>query len=202
MAEPDKKILVLFAHPSLEESRVNKQVLALLSNMEHVTVRDLYELYPEYELDRQEEQIALIEHDVVIFQHPLYWYSAPPMIKHWIDEVLEFNWAYGPRGTMLKGKWMMNSISAGGSPEAYEANGSNHYSIREFLRPFEQTARLCGMHYLPPFAIMSSYRQTEETIQSHLSDLERLVDQLKSGTFDLKAYEQADFINEVNPANE
>ncbi len=51
----------------------------------------------------------------------------------------------------LVGKKMLNVISYGGSQEAYQTDGTSRYSINQFLAPFDQTAVLCRMTYLPPF---------------------------------------------------
>ena len=87
-----------------------------------------------------------------IFQHPFYWYSSPALVKEWIDLVLEHGFAYGQSGRALEGKIMMNAITTGGPDEAYQKGGYNRFTIREFLAPFDQTARLCQMRYLAPFA--------------------------------------------------
>jgi len=79
-------------------------------------------------------------------------------MKQWIDVVLQYGWAYGPNGFALKGKYCLNALTAGGPREVYSPKGKNHYTINEFLRPFEQTANLCGMHYLPTFVITGANR--------------------------------------------
>ena len=80
-------VLVLFAHPALETSRINRRLAEAPQSLEGVTLRDLYEVYPDFDVDVEAEQASLLEHDVVVFQHPLYWYSAPPLLKQWQDLV-------------------------------------------------------------------------------------------------------------------
>jgi len=159
-----KSILVVFAHPRLEKSRTNAVLLRSISHLPHVTVRDLYEEYPDYNIDIGREKEYLIGHDIIIWHHPFFWYSCPPLLKQWIDMVLEIGWAYGPGGTALKGKLCFNAITTGGAREAYSREGRNRFSLREFLVPFEQTARLCQMTYLPPFAVQGTHRLTQEAI--------------------------------------
>ena len=89
---------------------------------------------------------------------PFYWYSAPAIIKEWLDLVLEHDWAYGAKGTKLHGKFMMQAISTGGPEHFYKPQGKNRFEIRELLNPFNQTAYLCGMAYLEPFAIFVGRR--------------------------------------------
>lgn len=146
-----KNILILFAHPAYQRSRANKQLIEAVSDLESVTVHDLYEAYPDFFIDVPSEQQRLLEHDVIVFHHPFYWYSSPALLKEWQDLVLEHGFAYGQGGTALHGKALMSAVTTGGSAEAYTASGTNRYEMHEFLRPFEQTAHLCGMDYLPPY---------------------------------------------------
>jgi glutathione-regulated potassium-efflux system ancillary protein KefG len=129
-----------------------------LEDVEGVTVRDLYELYPTLAIDVRAEQEALVAHDVIVFQHPFYWYSCPAILKEWQDLVLEHGWAYGEGGTQLQGKITFNAVTTGGPESAYRHGGYNRFTVREFLSPWDQTAHLCGMRYIAPFAIHASLR--------------------------------------------
>jgi glutathione-regulated potassium-efflux system ancillary protein KefG len=155
------KILVIFAHPKISDSIVQVQMLEAIRNLEGVTIHDLYAAYPDFLIDVDREQALLLEHDLVVLQHPFYWYSSPAIIKEWLDLVLEHNWAYGNRGTKLHGKFMMQAISTGGPEHYYSSKGKNRFEIRELLNPFNQTAFLCGMAYLEPFAIFLGRRIPE-----------------------------------------
>uniref|UniRef100_UPI0030DDDD5A NAD(P)H-dependent oxidoreductase n=1 Tax=uncultured Roseivirga sp. TaxID=543088 RepID=UPI0030DDDD5A len=97
-----QSILVLFAHPKFEHSKTNKALVSKIQNREGVTFHDLYELYPDFNIDLQREKELLTKHDVIIWHHPFYWYNCPPLMKQWMDVVLEFNWAYGPQGNALE----------------------------------------------------------------------------------------------------
>ena len=162
-----KKILVLFSHPKFEKSRANTALVSYIQDMEGVTFHDLYERYPDFHIDVDAEKELLTAHDIIIWHHPLYWYSCPPLMKQWIDMVLEFGWAYGPEGNALNGKTCLNVITTGGSKEVYCAQGSNSFTINEFLRPFEQTATLCGMQYYPPFTVMGTHQLSNEQLDTH-----------------------------------
>lgn len=175
-----KKILVLFCHPKYESSRVNIALINHIYNKEHVTVHDLYEHYPDFHIDVAAEKELLLKHDVIIWHHPFYWYSCPPLMKQWIDLVLEFNWAYGPKGTALKNKICLNAITTGGSKEVYCSSGYNSYTISEFLRPFEQTANLCGMTYFPPFAVMGTHNLSDEDLETHKTNYGKVIDMLQT----------------------
>lgn len=151
-----KKTLLLFAHPNFGESRANAALLAAVSDLEDLTVHDLYAEYPDFLIDVRREQELLERHERIVLQHPFYWYSTPALVKEWFDLVLEYGWAYGSEGTKLEGKRLLSAITTGGGREAYCSEGYNHYSVAELLRPIEQTARLCAMVYEEPFVVFGA----------------------------------------------
>src|ERR1044071_10222619 len=102
------RVLILFAHPALEKSRVHSRLVHHCKHLECVTFHDLYQSYPEFDIDVKREQSLLLKHDIIIWQHPFYWYSSPPILKQWQDLVLEHGWAYGSGGDKLSGKWIFN----------------------------------------------------------------------------------------------
>lgn len=150
-----RSILVLYAHPNPAKSLAQKHLHAAIENMEGVVIRDLYRLYPHFTIDTEQEQDALRHADLIIFQHPLYWYSCPPLLKEWQDAVLEQGFAYGPGGTALQNKDFLQVISFGDRETAYQRNGGNRFTISELLRPFEATAHLCGLHYHRPLTVQA-----------------------------------------------
>lgn len=175
-----KKILILFAHPRFEQSRTNKVLVQGIKNKSGVTFHDLYEQYPDFHIDIPFEKQLLEAHDIIIWHHPFYWYSCPPLMKQWIDLVLEYGWAYGPNGAALKGKKCLQIVTTGGSRKVYCSEGKNIYTVNEFLRPFEQTARLCGMEYLPPFAVMGTHQLTLEDLNKFAQQYHQIIDFLQN----------------------
>ena len=176
-----KQVLILFAHPSLHRSEANKPLLQASCELDHVTVVDLYQEYPNFAIDIEREQQRLRDHDVVVFMFPLYWYSTPSILKEWQDLVLEYGFAYGKSGTALEGKQFLCAITAGGAEKAYHADGYNHFTIRELLQPLEQMADLTGMRYIPPFALFGSRTAHEEgRIEKHVKRWQLLVQTLIS----------------------
>lgn len=87
------RVLILFAHPNLQSSRVHRRLIDRVPALPDVTFHDLYEAYPRLDIDIEREQELVEDHDVVIFQHPFFWYSTPPILKQWEDLVLEHGWA-------------------------------------------------------------------------------------------------------------
>jgi glutathione-regulated potassium-efflux system ancillary protein KefG len=154
MAKP--RILVTLAHPDLASSRANKRLLEVARDIEGVTVNDLYARYPDFKIDVKREQQLLLDHDLLVLQFPFYWYSCPALLKEWEDRVLEQGFAFPPGvGDALKGKHWLTVTTAGGSEDAYRSGGFNNYTMSELLRPFQQTANLCGMVWHPPFVVHS-----------------------------------------------
>jgi glutathione-regulated potassium-efflux system ancillary protein KefG len=151
------RVLLLFAHPALEKSRVHRTLLERRPSRDDLTFHDLYEAYPRLDIDVAREQALLLEHDWVVFQFPFYWYSTPPLLKQWQDLVLEHGWAYGSRGKALRGKRAAWAVSTGGGAEAYEPEGYNRFTVRQLMAPLEQTVRLCGMTFLPPWVVYGTH---------------------------------------------
>lgn len=175
------RVLILFAHPALQKSRVNQELIRRIPDRPDVTFVDLYEEYPDFMVDVPEQQALLEAHEVVVLMHPFYWYSVPPLLKQWIDLVLEHGWAYGSQGNALRGKALVNAITAGGGESAYQPEGYNRFTVRQFLTPIEQTARLCGMRYLPPWVVFGTHRLGPESIQRAAERFEAFVNWLAGG---------------------
>ncbi len=127
------------------------------------------------------KQQLLTSHDLIVFQHPLYWYSSPALLKEWQDLVLEYGFAYGEKGTALQGKRLLSVLSAGGPQDAYTKVGYNRFTLRELLTPFEQTARLCGMEYLTPFVVHNSRALANDEIERHAAEYRQRLEALRDG---------------------
>ena len=190
------RILVLFAHPALEKSRVNRRLMAAVRDLPGVTFHDLYEAYPEFDIDVQKEQSLLVEHDVIVLQHPFFWYSTPALLKEWQDLVLEHGWAYGSEGRMLEGKRALSVVTTGGREPAYQPDGHNRFTMRQFLTPIEQTFRLCGVEYLPPFVVHGTHGMTAEEVRSHADDYRQLLGALRENRVSMVGLEELPRINQ------
>jgi glutathione-regulated potassium-efflux system ancillary protein KefG len=154
------RILLLFAHPAYERSRVHRRLVAAVQSLPGITFHDLYEAYPDFDIDVRREQSLLLEHDVLVVQCPFYWYSVPPLVKQWEDLVLEHGWAYGSHGKALVGKQWLQMVSAGGSENAYSPQGRNRMSVEALLAPLEKTAQLCNMEWLAPHVVHGTHAMT------------------------------------------
>ncbi len=117
------KIMVIIAHPQLNHSRANQTWILELKKHANIDVRDLYQEYPDWKIDREREQQLLLQYDRVVFQFPFYWYSSPPLLKKWFDDVLTYGWAFGPGGDHLKGKEFIVATTTGGTESGYRSGG-------------------------------------------------------------------------------
>jgi glutathione-regulated potassium-efflux system ancillary protein KefF len=189
-------ILLLLAHPDLAHSRVHAALRKALSRDAggraldtaggrprwpageglRWNLRDLYALYPDYCIDVAAEQAALKAARLVVWLHPLHWYGMPPLLKLWVDEVFSYGWAYGPGGTQLAGKDLWLVVSTGGTEASYRPDGHNRFFIDAFWPPYEQTAQLAGMRFLPPLVLHGAHHVTADEIDQHV---ETLVDHLR-----------------------
>ncbi|MRH99457.1 NAD(P)H oxidoreductase [Kriegella sp. EG-1] len=191
-----KKVLILFSHPKFEKSRVNSSLVHHIKDKSNVTFHDLYEQYPDFHIDVAKEKELLNQHDIIIWHHPFYWYSCPPLMKQWIDMVLEFNWAYGPEGKALHDKICLNVITTGGSKAVYCSEGYNSFTVKQFLRPFEQTAILCGMVYFPPFAVMGTHNLSDKALDNYKINYGKLIDLLQNNLAP-NDFKNHSFLNEI-----
>lgn len=149
MSQP-AKVLLLYAHPESQDSVANRVLLKPATQLSNVTVHDLYAHYPDFFIDIPREQALLREHEVIVFQHPLYTYSCPALLKEWLDRVLSRGFASGPGGNQLAGKYWRSVITTGEPESAYRYDALNRYPMSDVLRPFELAAGMCRMHWLSP----------------------------------------------------
>ena len=163
------KVLVIAAHPQLDQSRATRALMQAAAHLDssHVQVRDLYALYPDYFIDVATEQALLQEAKLLVWLHPVHWYAMPPLLKLWLDEVFGFGWAYGPGGRALAGKDLWLAASTGGPQESYRPDGYNRYFFDAFLHPCEQTAALCGMRWLPPLVLHGAHLADTSALAAH-----------------------------------
>lgn len=166
MSQPPK-VLLLYAHPEAQDSVANRVLLQPAQHLEHVTVHDLYAHYPDFFIDIPHEQQLLREHQVIVFQHPLYTYSCPALMKEWLDRVLARGFANGAGGNVLRGKHWRSVITTGEPEEAYRSGGFHRYPMEDILRPFELTAEMCHMHWLPPMVFYWARRQPAATLREY-----------------------------------
>ena len=195
-SEAMPRILVLHAHPAPNKSQANRRLLDAARRVGGVTVRELYEEYPDFLIDVPREQRLMESHDVLVLQHPLFWYSAPALVKEWLDLVLQPGWAYGDGGRALHGKFWIQAVTCGGSLDFYCSAGRHGRTVRDFLLPFEQTARLCGMRFLAPFVMHGVGTMTDAVpMEAHAAEYARVLEALRDDGIDWEAAATGPWLN-------
>lgn len=173
-------LLLLSAHPYPDRSRANRALLTATRGLERVHVHSLYDLYPDFGIDVRRERELLVEASVIVWQHPLYWYSVPGLLKHWFDKVLTRGFAYGEGGVALCGKKCLWVPTTGGEPSAFSETGMHGRPFEEFVPVIEQTAKFCGMQWEPPFVVHGAHRISEEAmaerVAAYKTTLQELLD--------------------------
>ena len=190
------RLLVYYAHPGHRHSNANRAMVEQARGVDGISFVDLYAEYPRFEINIDREQGRLLGHDVILFQFPLFWYSTPSLVKEWEDLVLEHGFAYGKGGDRLVGKRMMLAVTAAGPREAYTEPGYQHYPLRTFLTPLEQTATLCHMHFSPPYVLYASLRAADDgRIVAHALGYRRLLEAVRDDRYDFEAAASRDVID-------
>lgn len=139
------KTLIVLAHPEYEDSNTQQFLIASTKNLKDVSIRYL----DEEKIDKREEKELLKEADRIIFQFPMYWYSAPFLLKRWLDEVFDDSLIVNG----LKNKELGLVVTMGLSQEDFAAGRSEKFTLSEIFRPFEALANKCQMTYLPIFPV-------------------------------------------------
>jgi glutathione-regulated potassium-efflux system ancillary protein KefF len=166
---PRPDIYVVAAHPAWRESRVNRPLMQAAQSQSRALVQDLYGSYPDYSIDIAQEQRALEQASLVVLLHPIQWYAMPALQKLWLDEVFTYGWAYGEGGDKLQGKDLWLVATTGGPEDSYHPQGYNRYFFDAFLPPYEQTAALCGMRFLPPMVLHGAHSVSGDVVTRHVA---------------------------------
>ncbi len=197
------RVILYYAHPGQKFSQVNAEMYAVSGLVEGLTRVDLYAEYPRFEVNPDREQKRLLEHDIIVFQYPLFWYSTPSLIKEWQDIVLEHGFAYGTGGTRLEGKRLMLAVTAAGPQEAFSPQGYQHHHLRTFLRPLQQMASLCGMRFLPPYVLYGALREARAGhAGAHVQGYRRLLEGLRDGRLGEAEAEEYEVLTAGAPGEE
>ena len=169
-------IAIIYAHPHPARSRANRVLLEAARTLPSVVVRSLYDCYPDFEIDVAAERELLLSSRLIVWQHPIMWYTAPALQKLWFDTVLGNGWATGEGGTALVGKFCLWVTTTAAPLAAYTPAGVHRYPFDAFVPVMEMTARYCGMHWLSPLVVHGAHQIGQSALESHaLRYRERLI---------------------------
>lgn len=174
-------IAVVYAHPYPKHSRACAALLRAIEDLPALEVRSLYDHYPDFDIDAASEQAALERARLVVWMHPLYWYTGPALFKLWLERVLVKGWAYGEGGGALAGKDCLWVTTTGGDDAAYTPAGKHAHAFEAFVPGMEQTARFCGMNWLEPFVVHGAHIVPEQELVDAGARLRRRVQEWLEG---------------------
>lgn len=105
--------------------------------------------------DIRQELDKLLWADLLILNFPIFWFSAPAMLKGWIDRVLVSGVCYGGKRFYdqggLAGKKALVSVTLGGREHMF-GEGAIHGPLEDMLRPILRgTLAYVGFEVLQPF---------------------------------------------------
>lgn len=161
-----KNVVVVYGHPYPDRSRAGRALLDAVRDLEGVRVREIYSLYPDFAIDVDAEQDALLASDVLVWQCPFYWYGMPALMHLWIEKVLAHGWAYGTGGDKMHGKTLQWVTTTGAPLAEYDAKGVHGHPFATFAPSVSQTAIFCGMKWAEPIVLHGSHQLTGDVMRA------------------------------------
>lgn len=141
------KTLILLAHPNIHQSVVHKRWLEEVKQYQNdFTVHDIYAEYPDWDINVKREQQLIEAHDELIIQFPFFWFSCPPLLKKWQDEVISGGWAFRG-GKSFQDRRVRLVVSAGMRKDAYSHAGFMSCTLDELLLPYKCVCRFISGKY-------------------------------------------------------
>ncbi|MET0847623.1 MAG: NAD(P)H-dependent oxidoreductase [Pseudomonas sp.] len=134
--------------------------------------------------DIQQELDKLLWADLLILNFPIFWFSAPAMLKGWIDRVLVSGICYGGKRFYdqggLSGKKALVTVTLGGREHMF-GDGAIHGPLEDMLRPILRgTLAYVGFDVLEPFVAWHvpyiSDEARKDFLRSYQQRLEHLSD--------------------------
>jgi NAD(P)H dehydrogenase (quinone) len=156
--------LVILAHPNMGQSRISRCWAEAIRAATDITLHDLCARYPDGQIDGEAERQLVTDHDRIVLQFPLTWYSCPPVLSVWQAKIMKRGWAYGPGGRALRLKTLGIAFSTGSNGRDYQPDGRYGRTLEEVTVPFELMAVHTGMHYLPPFTLTGARECDDATL--------------------------------------
>ena len=164
------KALIVYAHPAHQRSRANQALLNSVKDLTDVTIHDLYEVYPNFFIDVPAEQALLEQYDLIVIQHPVYWYNMPALLREWQDLVLEYGFAYGKGTRKLAGKGLWVVLTAGAPEQTYEEGAVNERPLSEYFLQYNRMANVCGMQKLESYELYYGRHTSDADLNKRCAD--------------------------------
>jgi putative NADPH-quinone reductase len=193
-------VLIVYAHPSptsYNAALKDAAVEALMNRGASVKISDLYAMnfnpvaimddtivpdnpedVPE-DLRLEREKVSWA--DYIIFQFPMWWTSAPAILKGWFDRVFAANFAYGPgaynHGNFKDKKAMLSFTVGGKHLGSYGPRGLKGEMMERLFSIQHEVLYFSGMEVIEPFIVPSGV--SEEERKGYLEQLKHLMVRLE-----------------------
>lgn len=171
-----KKTLVIFAHPYLEHSNSNRQLINFYERHQQYVFRDLYEEYPNFHIAAFRERKRLKNYDRFIFQFPMIWFNIPPLLAHWIEEVFDTGWLQNPEENPFLDKEVIIIVTTGGREESFQKDGRYRFSVEELISGLIVSLELFGAKVQHIRTVFQSHKLSKKEI---ILEKQKLIDVLK-----------------------
>ncbi len=172
-----KKTLVIFAHPYLEHSNSNAEIINFYVRHQHFTLRDLYEEYPDFHIAAFRERKRLQNYDRFIFQFPLIWFGMPPLLRLWIDEVFDREWLKDGQDNPLEGKEIHILVTTGGKERSFTKEGTYRYTIEELISGLIVSLNVFKAHIKNIKVVYEANKLSKKEIVIHKKEFVQLLNQ-------------------------
>ncbi len=132
--------------------------------------------------DIQQELDKLLWADLLVLNFPIFWFSAPAMLKGWIDRVLVSGVCYGGKRFYdqggLAGKRALVTVTLGGREHMF-GDGAIHGPLEDMLRPILRgSLAYVGFEVLEPFVAWHVPYISDEARQAFLRSYEQRLQHL------------------------
>lgn len=157
---------ILLFHPDLAKSKANRALADAARSLDGVAIVDMTALYPDGHVDADAEVGRLLAAERIILQFPIQWYSTPPLLQAWQDDVLSRMYYVHPEeeGERLRDLPVMVAATAGNDPSAYTPEGVNLFPLEELLKPLHATAHRCFWRWSDPFLVYRANTSSREEL--------------------------------------
>ncbi|MBA8877101.1 NAD(P)H-dependent oxidoreductase [Phyllobacterium myrsinacearum] len=161
------KTLILIFHPDFSQSRANRALADAAKQQPGTDIFDVQAAYPDGKIDIGAEVERLLAADRIIYQFPIQWYAAPPILQAWQNAVLTrmYYVNYEKEGRLLEGTPLGIATTAGNTPAAYTPQGINLMPVSALLNPLRSMANRCGLPLSEPFVVYETMKADDDTLR-------------------------------------
>ena len=172
-----KKTLVLFAHPFLEFSNSNKELTNFYERHQQFTFRDLYEEYPDFHIPAFRERKRLVNYDRFILHFPIIWFGMPPLLRLWLDEVVDGNWVNGNSKNPFENKEIYILVTTRSKERSFGKNGKHGYTIEEMISGLLVTLKIFKANVKNIYIVYESENLSKKEIIHHKQKFVEILNQ-------------------------